>query len=71
MVPEPEDISDNLLNLSIRSKEEMGYSEERFDNGKSNKIQENCKIKYIVLIKKQSKGMGILAKFLELFWFCS
>ena len=47
MVPEPEDISDNLLNLSIRSKEEMGYSEERFDNGKSNKIQENCKIKYI------------------------
>ena len=47
MVPEPEDISDNLLNLSIGSKEEMGYSEERLDNGKSNKIQENCKIKYI------------------------
>ena len=34
MVPEPEDISDNLLNISIRSKEERGYLEERSANGK-------------------------------------
>lgn len=59
MVPKPEDIVTIYWNLSIRSKEEVGYSEERLDNGKSNKIQGNCKIKYTYSFnQKQSMRMG-------------